>query len=290
MNNSKNILITGASTGIGYDLAKAFIDSGYKVFGSVRKKEDADRLSRELNENFEPLIFDVTDHESVDNAARQLADRVGDEGLGGLINNAGIAVGGPFIDLEIEEFRYQFEVNVIGLIKVTQAFLPLLGARDNHLSLPGKIIQISSVAGKLAMPFLSPYVGSKHAVEGISHSLRRELQLFGIDVILVGPGPIKTPIWEKSAGEVQETKYKESVFFKSLKIFQDVFVVDAIKNGWTSEKAARRILNTFEKSRPKTRYAMVPQKLKNWTFPLVLPDRVLDFLVKKSLKLSKEKP
>jgi len=289
MNKSKNILITGASTGIGYDLAKVFIDSGYTVFGSVRKKKDAERLSNELGENFKPLIFDVTDHEGVDKAAHLLTDEIGGAGLAGLINNAGIAVGGPFMDLEIEEFRYQFEVNVIGLIKVTQAFLPLLGAREDHPSVPGKIIQISSVAGKLAMPFLSPYVGSKHAVEGISHSLRRELQLYGIDVILVGPGPIKTPIWEKSAGEVQEIKYKDSVFFKPLKIFQDIFVVDAIKNGWTSEKAARLILNTFERSSPKTRYAMVPQKMKNWTLPRLLPDRILDILVKKSLKLSKEK-
>ncbi|MEQ9404835.1 MAG: SDR family NAD(P)-dependent oxidoreductase [Cyclobacteriaceae bacterium] len=287
MNESKNVLITGASTGIGYDLAKVFINSGYKVFGSVRKKEDANRLENELGEGFEPLLFDVTDHKAVDEAASLLTEKIGGEGLGGLINNAGVAVGGPFMDLDMEELRYQFEVNVIGLVKVTQAFLPLLGARDNHPVKPGRILQISSVAGKLSMPFLSPYAGSKHAVEGISQSLRRELQLFGIDVTIIGPGPIKTPIWNKGTGQEQDTKYAHSPFYKSLKIFQDVFVVKAIKRGWSSDKAAKIILGIYEKTNPKTRYSLVPQRFKNWTLPRLLPDRTLDKFVKKNLKLFK---
>ena len=223
----------------------------------------------------------------MDEEARKLENKIGSEGLGGLINNAGIAVGGPFMELDIDEFRRQFEVNVIGLIKVTQTFLPLLGARENHRAAPGRIVQISSVAGKLSMPFLSPYAGSKHAVEGLSHSLRRELQLYGIDVILIGPGPIRTPIWEKSAGETRKERFKNSPFFPSLKIFEDVFVADAIKNGWTSEKAAARIFSVFEAKKPKTRYAFVPQRFKNWTLPTLLPDRLLDTFVKKNLKLKK---
>lgn len=285
MNKSKNILITGASTGIGYDLAKIFLAKDYQVFGSVRKQSDAARLREELGPNFSALVFDVTDYRAVDEAAEKLKEKLGEDGLGGLVNNAGIAVGGPFMDLDIEEFRYQFEVNVLGLVKVTQAFLPLLGARENHSNLPGKILQISSVAGKMGMPFLSPYVGSKHAVEGITESLRRELTKYGVDVIVIGPGPILTPIWEKSTGEVQDEKFKDSPFYASLKLFQDVFVKDAIKNGWTSEKLASKVLDVFENDTAKTRYAFVPQKLKNWILPRLLPTRMLDKLVKKNLKL-----
>ncbi len=286
MNKSKNILITGASTGIGYDLAKTFVDAGYTVFGSVRNQSDAARLREELGSNIHPLVFDVTNHKAVDEVAEKLNEKIGVEGLGGLINNAGIAVGGPFTDLDIEEFRYQFEVNVLGLVKVTQAFLPLLGARESHDSEPGKILQISSVAGKVGMPFMSPYVGSKHAVEGISQSLRRELQLYGIDVIVIGPGPIKTPIWSKISDESQG-KFKHSVFYESLKIFKGKFVAQSLRNAWTSEKAAKMILSIYEKSKPKTRYGLVAQRFRNSILPKLLPDRTLDKFVKKNLKLYK---
>ncbi len=285
MAKSKNILITGASTGIGYDLAKVFVRNGYTVFGSVRKQADADRLSKEIGENFKPLLFDVTDHASVDLAAKTLNDEIGETGLGGLINNAGIAIGGPMLDLSIEDYRQQFEVNVIGLIKVTKAFLPLLGAREGHNSDPGRIVQISSVAGKIGMPFMSPYVGSKHAVEGLSESLRRELQLFGIKVIVIGPGPIKTPIWNKGVTEDTSLKFKDSPFAESVNIFQNTFVKDAITNGWTSEKAAGIIFSAFEKRNPKARYALVPQRLKNWILPRLLPSKALDKFVQKNLKL-----
>ncbi len=287
MNKSKNILITGVSTGVGYALAKIFVNSGYVIYGSVRKEEDAERLKKDFGLNFHPLLFDVTDHKAVDFANKELEEHIGDEGLGGLINNAGVAVGGPFMNIDIEEYRYQFEVNVIGLVRVTQAFLPLLGARKNHAVQPGKVFQISSVSGKMGMPFLSPYVGSKHAIEGISHCLRRELQLFGIDVITIGPGPIKTPIWDKGINIQQEAKYKNSPFYRSLKIFQDVFVADAIKHSWTSERTAEIILNIFEKNNPKTRYTLVSQRFKNWTLPRLLPARMLDKFLQKNLKLSK---
>ncbi len=288
MTKSKNILITGASTGVGYGLAEVFTKAGYEVYGSVRRQEDAARLREELGERFHPLLFDVTNYLAIDKAAEQLTEKIGHEGLAGLINNAGIAVGGPLVDLDIEEIRHQYDVNVFGLIKVTQAFLPLLGARENHPSEPGRILQISSVAGKLAMPFLSSYVGSKHAIEGFSHSLRRELQLYGIDVVIIGPGHIKTPIWNKSAGEDQEKRFQESVYSKSLMIFLKAFVVDAKKNGWPIEKASNEIFRIFEKRNPKTRYALVANRFKNWTLPRLLSDRRLDKLIKKGLKIGRE--
>lgn len=287
MAKSKNILITGASTGIGYDLVKIFASNGYTVFGSVRKQTDADRLTSEIGENCKPLIFDVTDYEAIEESARFLENEIGKEGLAGLINNAGIAVGGPFLDMSIDEYKHQFEVNVFGLIKVTQTFLPLLGASENAAFDPGRIVQISSIAGRHGMPFMSPYSGSKHAVEGITESLRKELLLFGIDVILIEPGPIKTPIWDKGTAELIEEKFKDSVYYAALKKFQTKFVAKAVKKAWTSERAARIIFDAFEAERPKVRYLIVPQKFMNWTIPRLMPTRMVDKFIAKAIGLLK---
>ncbi len=287
MNKSKNILITGASTGIGQALSRVFVSQGYEVYGSVRRQIDADKLELDLGGNFHALLFDVTDHEAVDRAAEELKEKLGTEGLGGLINNAGIAVGGPFAHISIQEWRYQFEVNVIGMVKVTQAFLPLLGGTPDRTTEPGKILQMSSVAGKVGMPFISPYIGSKHAMEGISESMRRELQLYGIDVIIIGPGAVQTPIWNKGAGDEVNANYLSTAFGEALSKFQHVFVRDAVKNGWSSEKLANKIINIFERKYPKTRYALVAEKFKNWTMPKMLPKRKVDTYLAKHLNLKK---
>lgn len=284
---SKNILITGVSTGIGYDLAKVFLSSGYKVYGSVRKQEDADRLASELKESFQAVIFDVTDFSEVDKAAKRLEAEIGEEGLAGLVNNAGIAVAGPFIDLSIEDFKHQFDVNVFGMIKVTQSFLPLLGARPDHSSLPGKIVQISSVSGRMGMPFVSAYVGSKYALEGISESMRKELLLYGIDVVLIEPGPIKTPIWRKSMDPLLE-KFKGSDYSQIMKKSNEKFMGPAIENALSSERAVKLILKEFEKPRSRSRVVIVAQKFKNWTLPMILPTRILDRIIGKALGLSKK--
>ncbi len=275
------IVITGVSSGIGYGAAKEFASHGYHVFGSTRKEKDAKRLKAEIGNNFTPLLFDITDREAVVNAARQVQEAVGNYGLTGLINNAGIATSGPLMHQDLDEIRWQFEVNVIGQIGVTQAFLPLLKIRkrerkrSNHR--PGKIINISSAGGKLAAPFIGAYVGSKHAIEGMSHSLRRELQLYGIDVIIIGPGAVNTPIWDKeSAQEID--KYSETDYLQSMKTFQDYFV-GLGKKGYTPEVFGKFIRKVFETKNPKTRYAFVPNKLVNWTIPLSLPDRWLDKII-----------
>ncbi|MDE0471910.1 MAG: SDR family oxidoreductase [Ekhidna sp.] len=281
---SKNILITGASTGIGYDLVKVFLDNGYKVFGSVRRREDAERLINNFGVNFKPLFFDVTDYAAVDAAAKTLQREIGNEGLGGLINNAGIAVAGPFIDLNVEAFKHQFDVNVFGLIKVTQAFLPLLGAEENHGSAPGKIIQMSSVSGRMGMPFISPYVGSKHALEGITECLRKELLLFGIDVVLIEPGPIKTPIWSKSMTPLED-KFKDSVYYPIMKNAQEEFVRPSIESGLSADKVAKIIFNEFKKKKSCVRKVIISQKFKNWTLPNLLPTRMLDKILGKALGL-----
>jgi len=281
---SKNILITGASTGIGYGLAKVFLHNGYKVFGSLRKQADAVRLAKDFGSDFKPLLFDITDHEAIDAAAGVLEGEIGSEGLGGLINNAGIAVAGPFIDLDVEAFRHQFDVNVFGLIKVTQAFLPLLGTRKNHRTMPGKIIQMSSVSGRMGMPFVSPYAGSKHALEGITECIRKELLLFGIDVVLIEPGPVKTPIWGKSMDPL-EGKFKDSVYHQLMKNARRRFMAPAVERALPVDKAAQIIFNEFEKKRPHARKVIIAQKFRNWTLPKLLPTRLLDKILGKALGL-----
>src|SRR6478672_9843468 len=194
------VVITGASTGIGWATAKLLLDRGFRVFGSVRKQADADRLRAEFGANFTPLLFDVTDEPAVLAAAREVRAALNGETLFGLVNNAGIAVAGPVLELAADEFRRQMDINVIGPVIATQAFGPLLGADPSLKGPKGRIVMISSVAGKNGNPLSAPYCASKHAVEGLSESLRRELMLFGIDVVIVAPGAVKTPIWTKGQG------------------------------------------------------------------------------------------
>lgn len=188
---SSRIVISGASTGIGFATSVAFAKMGHQVFAGVRKPSDGDRLKASHSE-IHPLILDVTQPECVVEAVV----RVGEVQAANpmpliLVNNAGIAIAGPVECLPMDEFRRQFEVNVFGLIDMTQKFLPLIRATG------GRIINISSISGKIAAPFLGPYSASKFAVEGLTDSLRRELRPSGIFVSLIEPGPIRTPIWEK---------------------------------------------------------------------------------------------
>ncbi|MEK7438791.1 MAG: SDR family oxidoreductase [Pseudomonadota bacterium] len=272
---SKFVLITGASTGIGYGTAKELIRRGYTVFGSVRKMEDADRVQSELGANFLPLRFDVTDAAAVERAVVEVQGRCNGQGLGGLINNSGINVDGPIELLSIEEIAYNFEVNLFGLLRVTKAFLPLLGAQKDHPSLPGRILNMSSAAGKLAGPYMGPYSGTKHALEGMSHAMRLEFIRYGIAVIIIGPGAIQTPIWDK--GSLQ--RFEGTSYYASLARFYGKALA-AGKGGMPLEECSRQIGDIFETEKPKIRYAIVQNKFLKWTLPMLLPqgarDRVLE--------------
>src|SRR5277367_3657198 len=235
----KSVVITGASTGIGWATAKLLVDKGYRVFGSVRKPADAERLVGEFGGNFVPLLFDVTDEAAVLASAREVRAALNGETLAGLVNNAGIAVPGPVLELSADEFRRQMDVNVIGPIIATQAFGPLLGSDPSLKGPKGRIVMISSVAGKNGNPFSSAYSASKHAIEGLSESLRRELMLFGIDVIIVAPGAVKTPIWSK-AEEVDVSGYRNSPFFPALEKIR-TFMLQLGENGLPAETIAERI-------------------------------------------------
>ncbi len=274
---SKFVLITGTSTGIGYGAAKELIRRGYTVFGSVRKKKDADRVKSELGAGFLPLLFDVTDAAAIDRAVAEVKSQCKEQGLGGLINSSGISVLGPIMLLSVEEIAHNFEVNVFGLLRVTKAFLPLLGAQQDHPSAPGRILNMSSVAGKLAGPYMAPYTGSKHAVEGISHSMRMEFSRYGITVIIIGPGVIQTPIWDK--GSLQ--RFEGTMYSDSLARFFGKVLPRAKKHGMPLETCSRQIADIFETEKPRIRYAIVRNKFLNWTLPTLLPQGALDKYFKK---------
>ena len=278
----KSVVVTGASTGIGWATAKLLLDRGFRVFGSVRKQADADRLRAEFGANFSPLLFDVTDEAAVLAAAREVRAALNGEKLAGLVNNAGIAVAGPVLGLAADEFRRQMDVNVIGPIIATQAFAPLLGADRSLKGPPGRIVMISSVAGKNGNPLTSAYSASKHAIEGFSEGLRREMMLFGIDVIIVAPGAVKTPIWSK-AEEVDISGYKNSPYFAALQGMRK-FMLQLGENGLPAEKIAERIFEALTLASPKVRYQIVPDPMRH-LMVAILPKRMVDRIIAKRLGL-----
>jgi NAD(P)-dependent dehydrogenase (short-subunit alcohol dehydrogenase family) len=278
----QSVVITGASTGIGWATAKLLLDRGFRVFGSVRKQADADRLKNEFGANFTPLMFDVTDEAAVLAAARQVRAALGGETLTGLVNNAGVAVAGPVLELSADQFRRQMDVNVIGPIIATQAFGPLLGS-DPALKGPrGRIVMISSVGGKNGNPLMSAYCASKFAIEGLSESLRREMMLFGIDVIIIAPGAVKTPIWGK-AEEVDVSAYRNSPFFPALEKIR-AFMLQLGESGLPAEKIAERIAEALTSPSPKVRYQITPDPVRHLMMT-ILPKRMLDRIIAKRLGL-----
>jgi len=282
----KSVVITGVSTGIGWGATKVLIGKGFRVFGSVRTQADADRLKGEFGANFVPLIFDVTDEAGVRRAADEVRAALNGEKLFGLVNNAGIAVSGPLIDLDADEFRKQMEVNVTGPFLVTQAFVPLLGADSTLKGNPGRIVNISSVGGKRAFPFIGAYAASKFAIEGFSEALRRELMLFGIDVIVIGPGAVKTAIWDK-AEEIDLTPFGNSPYLPILKNFQKNFIEQG-RHGFPPEKLGRLIYKVLTIENPKVRYSMNPASIVEKAVTTLMPKRRLDGIIGKRLGLTKE--
>jgi NAD(P)-dependent dehydrogenase (short-subunit alcohol dehydrogenase family) len=270
----KHVVITGVSTGIGWSCAKALLDKGFHVFGSVRKESDGARLKREFGKEFTPLYFDVTDEENIKKAAVQVRAALQGQTLAGLINNAGIAVSGPLLHLPVKDFRNQLEVNLVGQLMVTQAFAPLLGADKTLKGTPGRIINMSSVGGKISVPFIGAYTTSKHGLEGFSESLRRELMLYGIDVIIVGPGSVATPIWDK-AGSTGENPFAHTDYAASMLKFRDFFIARG-KSGYPPEKVAEIVLHALTTTHPKVRYPVVQGAFMNWTLPRLLPKRMVD--------------
>ena len=284
---TKYVVVTGASSGIGRGCVDVLIKKGFHVFGSVRKQIDADSLLKEFGDKVTPLIFEATDVAAVKEAADTVKSIVGDNTLSGLVNNAGVAVTGPMMHIPIEEFRYQMEINTVGPIIAIQAFLPLLGAVNPPVENPGRIINITSMAGVRAAPFFGPYSASKHALEAISGSLRQELMLYGVDVIIIGPGAVATPIWNK-AEKVDNSQYDDTDYKQSYKKMNN-FMSAMGPKGIPVEKVGELVCHTITTDKPKVRYAIAPNMLTDWIIPQNLPKRVLDKIIAGKIGLNKLK-
>lgn len=269
------IVVTGASTGIGRSIAEELSQNGYKVFATVRKESDFETLSK-LSTNLIPIKMDVTDHESIIKAHEIIKDYLGEKKLYSLINNAGIAVGGPMELINIDEVKKQFDVNYFGVLDTTQIFFDLLDKNNS------KIINMSSVGGKTASPFMGAYNSSKFALEAMSDSLRREIFDTNIEVVVIEPGMIATPIWDK-ADEIDIEKYKDSSYVKYIEKAKK-HAVDEGRKSAPVEKVSQRILEVLSRKSNNSRYWVSGNPLLEVFIPRVLPDKVLDFIVKKALK------
>ena len=280
------VVVTGVSSGIGRATAQALARTGFHVFGSVRKREHADSLLGEIGEDrFTPLVFDVTDAAAIDRARDQVADRLDGTLLAGLVNSAGIAVAGPLLFQEAAEFEQHLAINVTGPFLVTRSFAPLLGAVANRSGTPGRIVMVSSISGGLATPFLGAYAASKHALEGYADSLRRELMPFGVDVVVVAPGAVATPIWDKGEG-TSGPDYADTPYGSAFAGFRR-WIIDNGRRGLPPERIAETILEALTDRAPRARYTVLQGKLSKWTIPRLLPRRMLDRVLARQLGLER---
>lgn len=258
-----NVLITGVSTGMGYDSVGDLINEGFVVFGSVRKEADAKRLQADFGDNFHPLIFDVVDEQAVTRVVSVVEQQLDGEGLCCLVNNAGIGVLGPLQHLSIDEVKFQFEVNTFGPLRVIQAFLPLLGAQLPHQYPPGKIINISSVSGLFAAAFVGAYAMSKFALEAMTDSLRRELCIYDIDVMSIQPGAIATEIIGKAEGV--DPRFLETDYGPILQDW-DKRVAQTDKNALPGSAISEAILHCIIEDKPAVRHLVAKREalIRSW--------------------------
>ena len=276
--SNRAVLVTGASTGIGYACALELANAGYAVYASVRNDADAQRL-RTAHAAIAPLRFDVTDAAAV----RASADLVRNAGrsLHAVVSNAGIAVAGPLEFLPLDDLRRQFEINVFGAVAVTQAFLPLLRASR------GRVVFMGSASGRIAPPFVGAYAASKHALEAIADAMRLELRPFGIDVSIVDPGNVRTPIWQKgrdARADLEARMGSEATKHYGGAIERLARVSEREeRTGVDPELIARTVLDAVRSPRPRARYAVGNPP--GWLRALigVLPERLRDRLVESAM-------
>jgi NAD(P)-dependent dehydrogenase (short-subunit alcohol dehydrogenase family) len=277
----KAVVVTGVSSGIGLAVAHVLAARGFHIFGSVRTSGDAERLSRELK-SFTPLIFDVTDEDAVKAAARTVRAALSGRKLTGLVNNAGIAVPGPVMHQPSSDYRKQIEVNLIGAYTVSQAFAPLLGADRSLEGASGRIVNITSLGGKIGAPLLAGYCSAKHGLEGLSECMRRELIGYGIDVVIVGPGAVKTPIWDKA--HHAEEAYRNTDYAAPMKALEEL-MTRASETGLPPERVGEVVHKALTARRPAVRYALAPDFIFDWIVPRLLPRRWVDAAFAKRLGL-----
>ncbi len=272
----KVVLITGASSGIGADTVRALIENGFTVVATVRKAADEVHLTNLYKNNIKVIQLDVTHFSEIEKLPEVLNTKFNIQQLYGLVNNAGVAMAGPFANQDFSELQRIIQTNVLAVMKMTQVLLPLLKANS-------RIINISSVAGKTAAPFLSAYAASKHAVEGFSEALRKEMILLGIKVIVIAPGSIKTPIWQKGF-ETVKNSYENTLFAEPFRRFIK-FAMSEEKNALDVTEVSQLIVKALLLEDPKVRYSPIPRKLINWYLPKLIPTKIYDRLTAKALGL-----
>jgi NAD(P)-dependent dehydrogenase (short-subunit alcohol dehydrogenase family) len=283
MNNSKSaVLVTGVSSGIGEAIAEDLLSRGYQVLGSVRRIQDAAELQQRWPHNFVPLLFDVTDTAALPEIVKQAESKLGGRTLKALVNNAGIYLGGPLMHQPVAEVRRVFDVNVFGLLAVTQAFLPLLGARRDRVGPPGRVVNMGSVSGAFTVPFMTTYSATKHAVEALTQGLRRELSIYGIEVVTIEPGMIRSKLVEKRLAEKLEERYAHTDYAAWLVQF-DRSITAQENNASPPERVTAAVRHAIESPKPRTRYPLD----KMWLIGRVLPDRVFDKLIFKAFGLDR---
>jgi NAD(P)-dependent dehydrogenase (short-subunit alcohol dehydrogenase family) len=277
----RSVLVTGASTGIGRATALRLDGSGWRVFAGVRKEADAESLRQEASENLVPVILDVTDPDQIA-AAAELVERESDGGLDGLVNNAGVAVPGPLETVPLDDLRHQIEVNVIAYVAVTQAMLPQIRRAR------GRVVFLASIGGRIAFPFAGPYHASKFATEAIGDVFRQELRPWGIEVAIIEPGSIDTPIWDRGQEKASEVEAKSPqtnlLYGAAIEKFRKV-IEDTAERGIPPEKVAKAIAHALESKRPKTRYLVgLDAKVQARLGPLI-PTRLFDRIIARQLNL-----
>jgi NAD(P)-dependent dehydrogenase (short-subunit alcohol dehydrogenase family) len=276
------VLISGASTGIGRACAEHLDQLGFTVFAGVRRPSDADSLNGGGAARIRPVMLDVTDGESIA-AALRTVEEASPAGLAGLVNNAGVSVGGPLEFVTLDDWRRQLEVNFIGQVAVTQAALPALRKAR------GRIVNMTSIGGRLASPFLGPYNASKFALEAITDALRLELRAFGIQVAAVEPGAVATPIWEKGRATAEQATADMPA--EALSLYRagfeaiSKFISLGERTGVPPLEVARVVGHALTARRPKTRYVVGRDAKVRLLLTRLLPTRAMDRLVVRAMGL-----
>ena len=280
--NANAVVITGVSSGIGYDAVRYLIGVGYHVFGSVRSAADRTRLEDEFGDQFTGLTFDVTDRPAVTAAAEIVSQKLNGRLLTALVNNAGVAVGGPLQLLDGDRFEKQIAINLFGTLNVTNAFLPHLGATHSRHAdqKPGKIINISSISGILNTPMSGSYCVAKHAMESLGEVYRRELLMYGIDVLSIQSGPIRSEIWAKCSDDLQE--YEDSDYRLMVQRTNEI-LEEAREIAQPAEVISRLIHRLILSDRPKLATIVHPRPLVTKLLAHWLPARLVDRLLFRSL-------
>lgn len=277
----RSVIVTGASTGIGRATALRLDASGWRVFAGIRDPAAAESLRAAGSERLTPLILDVTDPEQIAAAAARVEEE-SEDGLHGLVNNAGVAIPGPLETIPLEDFRRQLEVNLVAYVAVTQALLHSIRKAK------GRVVFVSSIGGRMAFPFGGPYHASKFGTEAIGDVFRQELRPWGLRVAIIEPGSIDTPIWERGQRKAIEIEAKapktDLLYGAAIEKFRKL-IQDTAERGIPPEKVAKAIAHALESNRPRTRYlvgldAKVQARLK----PLI-PTPIFDRIVARTLGL-----